>query len=229
MQSYDWNIGSVVALECLADHVGDLVSLDTYGIKQGTAQAHATGAVVTAPFLCGPALRLKPSDAVCDMDGVQVILAVTHVYVDCITGTQGEDTRHPCRNADSTSLAAERDVGSAIMFQQFNHGAKILGLGVGTILSLEKQELLNDRCFTAVSGGRTIFSCCFAEHLSEDVIEAGDHDGIACEFIELRVGYACVQYSVDVVFGNVHQAEALARSEFTYPVFDDGKVIILPL
>lgn len=37
MQSYDWNIGSAVALECLADHVGDLVSLDTYGIKQGTA------------------------------------------------------------------------------------------------------------------------------------------------------------------------------------------------
>lgn len=37
MQSYDWNISNAVALECLADHVGGFVSLDTYRIKQGTA------------------------------------------------------------------------------------------------------------------------------------------------------------------------------------------------
>jgi hypothetical protein len=161
------------------------------------------------------------------MDGVQVILAVTDGYVDCITGTQGEDTRHPCRNADSTSLAAERDVGSAIMFQQFNHGAKILGISCYDVLSLEKRQLR--RGFTAMSNRRAAFPCRFAEHLSEDVEEAGDHDRIACKFIELRIGYSCGQQSVDIVFGYVHQAEALARSEFANPVLNEGKVIVLPL
>ena len=37
MQSYDWDISSAVALECLADHVGGFVILYTYRIKQGTA------------------------------------------------------------------------------------------------------------------------------------------------------------------------------------------------
>lgn len=227
MQSYDWNISNAVALECLADHVGGFVSFDTYRIKQGTAQTHATGAVVTAPFLGGPALRLKPSDAVCDMDGVQVILAVTDGYVDCITGTQAEDTCHPCRNADSSSLTAERDVGSAIMFQQFNHGAKILVFSRYDVLSLEKRQL--HRGFTAMGNRGATFPRCFAEHLSEDVEEAGDHDRIACKFIELRIGYTCGQQSVDIVFGYVHQTEALARSKFAYPVFNEGKVIVLPL
>lgn len=148
MQSYDWNINCAVTLECLADHVGDLVSLDTYGIKQGTAQAHGVGAVVVAPFLGGIALRLMAAEVVDKVDCVQEVLAVTDGYVDCITGTQGENTRHPCRNADSTSLAAERDVGSAIMFQQFNHGAKILGISCYDVLSLEKRQLR--RGFTAV-------------------------------------------------------------------------------
>ena len=109
------------------------------------------------------------------MNGVQVILAIADGYVDCITGTQAEDTRHPCRNADS-SLTAERDVGSAIMLQQFNHGAKILEFSCYEVLSLEKRQLLNHRGFPTMGNRRTAFPCRFAEHLSEDVIEAGYYD-----------------------------------------------------
>ncbi len=73
------------------------------------------------------------------------------------------------------------------------------------------------------------FPCRFAEHLSEDVIEDSDHDRVAREFVELRVGDACRGEDVNHIFGNVHQSEALARSEFAYPILHDGKVIVLPL
>lgn len=168
-----------------------------------------------------------PSQVVDKVCRVQEIFSVAHGYVDCISGAQRQNTRHPCRNADS-AVTAERDVGTASMFQQINHGAKIVGFGCLDVLSLEKRKLLNVGLFTAVRCGRTIFSCRLAEHLSEDMIEAGDHDRIACKFVELRIGYACGEQSVDMMFGNVHQAEALTRSKFSYPVFDDCEIIVLP-
>ncbi len=109
------------------------------------------------------------ADVVSKVCGVQKILAVAYGYVDCIARTQGENTRDSGRNADC-SLTAERDVWSASMFQQFNHGTKVMGFGCGYVLTLEKRELIDDWSFTAMRGWRTIFSCRLAEHLAEDII-----------------------------------------------------------
>lgn len=139
MQCYDGDICCAVALECLADHVGDLVSLDTYRIKQGTAQTHAVGAVVAAAPLCGSALCLEAPDAACEVYGVQEILAVADGYVDGVAGAQGEEAGQPGRDTDC-AVAAEGYVGPAVMFQKLYHGAKVLGFGCHVVLSLEWRE-----------------------------------------------------------------------------------------
>lgn len=136
MQRYDGDICCAVALECLADHVGGLVGADACRVEQGPAQAHAVGAVVAAPPLGGSALCLEASDAACEVYGVQQILAVADGYVDGVAGAQGEETCKPGRDADC-AVAAEGDVGAAVMFQQFYHGAKVFGFGCHVVLSLE--------------------------------------------------------------------------------------------
>lgn len=67
------------------------------------------------------------------------------------------------------------------------------------------------------------------EHSGEDLDENSDHNRIACKFVELRVGNSGRGENVNHIFGNVHQAETLARSEFAYPILNDGEVIVLPL
>jgi hypothetical protein len=65
------------------------------------------------------------ADVIAVMNGVQKILTARHRNVDGVTRTQGKHPRHASRDAD-TAVAIESNIGSASMFQQFIHGAKVV-------------------------------------------------------------------------------------------------------
>lgn len=64
------------------------------------------------------------------------------------------------------------------------------------------------------------------EHLAEHMVEAGDHNRVASEFVLLRLGNACLLYLVDVGVGHVHKTETLARREFADAEVLDEKVVV---
>lgn len=77
--------------------------------------------------------------------------------------------------------------------------------------------------------GRTILSRGVDEHFVEYLLETRYHDGVTCQFVELRIGDTRSDDAVNIAFGNVHETEAFARREFANPVFYDGKIVVLPL